>query len=494
MTAANPSGSSSFPALLPSGVWVVAPPEQAVGRALEHFKDMGGSGVILDVDLWSSEGSIQESARLARSLGMQAAVSLDLDSLRRHSLDAFENPLFGEIEEYCQHLLITVNDAQADEAVLKQSSVSMDAAPSDIPRLLDELLPELRRYLRLWPDPEQLPEWLPEIAAELGPHGFMVDRPPLPDVSWRGPDETVQLVESLREQLGGHSPVFYTIPFMTPEEGAQAPSLALPIAAALAEQDVQALVVGMFEFQEVSWVPGLVSLLQGFPANLPEIASGFTAPDVDAEKTGDHVAEEREPAPPERGVNATILSDRPIGPETLARPDHLGHSVYAAALYQLVTHEDTSLPLSIAVSAPWGSGKSSIMRWLQYELDWHREGTRHRCTVIPGWDADSNAQPGSTAAHGVRALVTRVRHGAGRALGLIFKWHRRDGRSPVGVQPNGGEKAGDGDDELPLKRRCKTVWIDAWKYEDSTALWAALTKEIYDQARRQMGGPGAQYK
>lgn len=180
-----------------------------------------------------------------------------------------------------------------------------------------------------------------------------------------------------------------------------------------------------------------------------------------------------EPAPPPPGDetlgSATVLSDRPLGRDDFAGPDHLGYGPYAAALFQLITQEDTGLPLSMAVSAPWGSGKTSIMAWVRHELDEHREGRRHRCVGVPGMKVWEPTKPASAS-----------------------WWRRVLQRNSTRDQAEPRDAGSDPDrrtQELGLVRRCKTVWIDAWKYESSAALWAAFTKEIYRQAQRQVGGP-----
>lgn len=97
-----------------------------------------------------------------------------------------------------------------------------------------------------------------------------------------------------------------------------------------------------------------------------------------------------------------------------AATDVLGFGPLVDALYTLLDDERTSLPLALAVTAPWGAGKSSVMRQLKDRLD---------------------------------------------------------------APPTDG---------VP-RRRWRTVHFEAWKYERSERLWAALAKAIYDQPLAQMG-------
>ena len=40
--------------------------------------------------------------------------------------------------------------------------------------------------------------------------------------------------------------------------------------------------------------------------------------------------------------------------------DQLGFNDYAAALFALINDERTGIPLTLAINAPWGAGKSSL--------------------------------------------------------------------------------------------------------------------------------------
>lgn len=125
-------------------------------------------------------------------------------------------------------------------------------------------------------------------------------------------------------------------------------------------------------------------------------------------------------------VRVVVKEDRRVDPVALSDAatdeDHLGFDPYAKSIFEFLTHKETEPPLSIGVSASWGSGKTSLMSRIRRKLDEHRE--------------------------------------------QVLK----EGRDP----------------RSPLTRICRTVWIDVWKYESSQSLWAALTREVYDQAQRQM--------
>jgi phospholipase C len=64
-----------------------------------------------------------------------------------------------------------------------------------------------------------------------------------------------------------------------------------------------------------------------------------------------------------------------IGPSThVARDswttdDSLGHFTYAYAIYRFLTNRETKSPLAVSIQAPWGGGKTSLMRMIQVQLD-----------------------------------------------------------------------------------------------------------------------------
>jgi hypothetical protein len=60
-----------------------------------------------------------------------------------------------------------------------------------------------------------------------------------------------------------------------------------------------------------------------------------------------------------------MLTDRPIEDDAA---DRLGFGAYADALTELLDHPETDTPLTIAISAPWGAGKTSLARMVERRL------------------------------------------------------------------------------------------------------------------------------
>ena len=60
-----------------------------------------------------------------------------------------------------------------------------------------------------------------------------------------------------------------------------------------------------------------------------------------------------------------LLSDRPL---TNDRNDSLGFAAYADALAGIIGDSETDTPLTIAISAEWGAGKTSLARMIEHKL------------------------------------------------------------------------------------------------------------------------------
>ncbi|MCY1078632.1 KAP family P-loop NTPase fold protein [Archangium lansingense] len=139
-----------------------------------------------------------------------------------------------------------------------------------------------------------------------------------------------------------------------------------------------------------------------------------------------------------------------IATDIWTRNDTLGYRAYAHALYRFMTHPQTRPPLTISIQAPWGGGKTSLMRMLQQELD-------------PGaFDKEKDEAHEPRGAFSVRD-----------ALGEIDEWIRTRTQKPL--PPLSTLPAPDsGPHRL-------TIWFNAWKYESTNQVWAGMVDAIIQQ-------------
>jgi hypothetical protein len=92
------------------------------------------------------------------------------------------------------------------------------------------------------------------------------------------------------------------------------------------------------------------------------------------------MADSSERAPPPTGV--AILSDAPLGD---ASRDYFGFRVYAEAIASLIDNELTDTPLTIALSAPWGGGKTSVAKMVRRRLAERSAARGHDRPVLACW-------------------------------------------------------------------------------------------------------------
>lgn len=159
------------------------------------------------------------------------------------------------------------------------------------------------------------------------------------------------------------------------------------------------------------------------------------------------IFEQWEKDPDTRTINQ--FSDKGAGAEGLqfahfaltdswTTEDLLGYRDYALAASEFLNDERTKAPLAISIQAPWGAGKTSLMKMIQQELD-------------PGYEAIKNS---SISARTSYKQVT----GALKKLGKP----EADVQGHVTASPQGWI----------------SVWFNPWKYEESDQIWAGLADTI----------------
>src|SRR5262249_888642 len=63
-----------------------------------------------------------------------------------------------------------------------------------------------------------------------------------------------------------------------------------------------------------------------------------------------------------------VLSDQPLGADVGDAEDRLGFTAYADAVAGIIDNPKTGTPLTIAISAPWGAGKSTLAAMIRRRL------------------------------------------------------------------------------------------------------------------------------
>lgn len=418
----------------PTGVWLHYRPENDVSAPdpFKQFADGGGTGVILDHFFPNLNIVAGLEAERIRGHGLQVMLNFDYWSLVQTSYSEEEFKQLVDLIDLSQAVMFRLPDRQREQFAQQQQQQSsvrsaQSGAGSDIqldvgierisnigyperPWILDVGSTDVQRWTGGFP--VELEKLYPGQKSGL----FLRSEFPTLRSESRSAEEISSYVQEWSETLGGLNLAFYAF-----QNGSIEVDQSY-LEHWYIESDVfralggTAIVLQSDDYDQLPGVAEFALLLSGFPDTSAE--PGTTPP----------------PPPRQERSSSTILSDAPIGRSDMEGPDALGYSPYVASLLTVISDPQTSLPLSMAISAPWGSGKSSVMRWMESEFKLHRAGKSHNCVLVPN---------------------------RGR-------WNSEMTEDAYSV------------------RKVKTVWIDAWRYQSGAALWANFTKEIYQQGQRQI--------
>ena len=152
-----------------------------------------------------------------------------------------------------------------------------------------------------------------------------------------------------------------------------------------------------------------------------------------------------------------------IAGDVATRRDIVGAAAYAEAIARGIQHPDTKAPLTIGIKAPWGAGKTSLMRMIRDRLEWPEldgssENLRHvHLTTAAARRVSATAR--KSAVTGPEALGTVTNRAVLRKL------------KDAGEEPAPGElkadlgKAGVSAPPRDHDRWRPTVWFNPWMYQ-----------------------------
>jgi KAP family P-loop domain len=161
----------------------------------------------------------------------------------------------------------------------------------------------------------------------------------------------------------------------------------------------------------------LRKIIEGSPIDIPP------KPDIEESQAGD---------PPTSCVHQDMWTIN----------DLLGYDLYAKSIEEFIKHENTKPPLVIGIQAPWGQGKTSLMRMVQKRIDPNHPDLNEKKE-----ESTDDLQTGK---------------------GLRYKDLRNiieTGKVDLNLQ----------------KLDYPSVWFNAWKYESSEQVWAGMAHSILNQ-------------
>ena len=148
------------------------------------------------------------------------------------------------------------------------------------------------------------------------------------------------------------------------------------------------------------------------------------------------------------GKDVTEYQLRALAGDRPSHIDQLGVQRYAEALAQFVLHPETT-PLTVAVHGPWGKGKSTFMQLVQQSLQ--------RDSLLRGAAKGIIDRQIAEAPFGDDGQLQRPEQ-VGR---LAWKRALRD-----------------------VRKQVVTVWFNAWRFQDSTQIWAGLASVITEELEK----------
>ena len=159
-----------------------------------------------------------------------------------------------------------------------------------------------------------------------------------------------------------------------------------------------------------------------------------------------------------------------IGSDLWTTRDSVGASSYADAVARAIQHPETDPPLTIGIKAPWGAGKTSLMRMIRSRLEWpdgegETGGPLRKLRLV-----------GDDSALSEGGVTNRV------VLKMIGDQRSAD-PSNLLATPRLDE---DGATRREEDRWRPTVWFNPWMYQTGEQVWAGLAYELIDQVTSRM--------
>lgn len=157
--------------------------------------------------------------------------------------------------------------------------------------------------------------------------------------------------------------------------------------------------------------------------------------------------------------------------------DRLGYFDYACAFENFLKHEKTRAPMTISIQAPWGGGKSSLMRMIQKLIDPNAPELVEK--LESQGQASEKSASRATTKDRAKLTFADVEAQLDKPLAL----ERSDTRalsarpsSPLLTSPVSNERP---ELEIPTTD-IPTIWFNAWTFQNHNQVWAGLGSTIIE--------------
>ncbi|MCP4583900.1 MAG: hypothetical protein GY839_19995 [candidate division Zixibacteria bacterium] len=156
--------------------------------------------------------------------------------------------------------------------------------------------------------------------------------------------------------------------------------------------------------------------------------------------------------------------------------DKLDYGPCAKSIYKFLTHPDTSAPLVVGIQAPWGQGKTSLMKMIQERLDPNNP------------DFAKRKKTGSKEEKKTETKKDDERH---VSYGELKAWLKNDDDLNKTLQKAVEQMPEESNNENGKKTEeyRPTVWFNAWKFQSSEEIWAGLAHTVLSQLTGRLPNP-----
>ncbi len=146
--------------------------------------------------------------------------------------------------------------------------------------------------------------------------------------------------------------------------------------------------------------------------------------------------------------------------------DQLGYFDYACAFENFLKDSRTKAPMTISIQAPWGGGKTSLMRMIQELID-------------PGAPDLIEKRASETSEEDTSSTGAHSADGAKLTFGEV----EARLQAPIQAAPSGALTSTSSNDSPALRIEetdIPTIWFNAWTFQNHNQIWAGLGTAIIE--------------
>lgn len=161
--------------------------------------------------------------------------------------------------------------------------------------------------------------------------------------------------------------------------------------------------------------------------------------------------------------------------DTWSTEDLLGYDHYARVISQIIQSEDSTPPLTIAIIAPWGHGKTTLMRYTKEQIEGKRDGLGNAIKVL----AEQELQQDTKVQYAVKPGESEQQ---AKARFIDEEVKNRELQAKTRAQQIETWLKEYRDKKQTFNALLKpTIWFNPWQYQSSQQIWSGMAHAIINQ-------------